>query len=139
MAAKRGAPASQQGCDIRTAIRSNRAPLPAFTVKAAITRSAAMTDFDRPEKPEDPEVLRSAAVDALRDAARQSDPREFNRLTRHALALIERARAIRHGGRSAVSEAAEAEVLQRNANMNPRPPRRRIEFIVRFWRSRTKR
>lgn len=65
-----------------------------------------MTDFGRPEESEDPNELRSAAVDALQNAARQSDPREFNRLTRHALALIERARTIRHGRESAVSEAA---------------------------------
>jgi hypothetical protein len=75
----------------------------------AITLSAAMTDLDRPEHTEDPKELRSAAVDALKDAARQSDPEEFNRLTRHALTLIERARAIGHRRRHALSDAPETE------------------------------
>jgi hypothetical protein len=42
--------------------------------RGTITLSAGMTDLDRPEEPEDPKELRSAAVDALKDAARQSDP-----------------------------------------------------------------
>jgi hypothetical protein len=33
-----------------------------------------MTDPDCPEEPEDPKELRSAAVDALQNAARQTDP-----------------------------------------------------------------
>jgi hypothetical protein len=73
-----------------------------------------MTDSDSPRESEDPKELRSAAVDALKDAARQSDPREFNRLTRHALALIERARAIGHGRRHAGSETTETQVLHRD-------------------------
>jgi hypothetical protein len=77
----------------------------------ALTLLAAMTHIDRSEEPEDPKVLRSAAVDALKDAARQSDPREFNRLTRHALALIERARASGHGRGHAVSKAAAAPTI----------------------------
>ena len=93
-----------------------------------------MTDLDPHVDPEDPQELRSAAVDALKDAARQSDPQEFNRLTRHALALIERARAIRHGRQHAVSEAAETRVLPRNDKEKPRSSRKIIEFIVRFWR-----
>ena len=93
-----------------------------------------MTDLDPHVDPEDPQELRSAAVDALKDAARQSDPQEFNRLTRHALALIERARAIRHGRQHAVSEAAETRILPRNDKEKPRSSRKIIEFIVRFWR-----
>ena len=81
-----------------------------------------MTDLDPHVDPEDPQELRSAAVDALKDAARQSDPQEFNRLTRHALALIERARAIRHGRQHAVSEAAETRVLPRNDKEKPARP-----------------
>jgi formiminotetrahydrofolate cyclodeaminase len=85
----------------------------------AITLSAAMTDLDRPEHTEDPKELRSAAVDALKDAARQSDPEEFNRLTRHALTLIERARAIGHRRRHALSDAPETEA-SRNATRSDR-------------------
>ena len=70
-----------------------------------------MTDLDPREEEEDPKELRSAAVDALKEAARQGDPQEFNRLTRHALALIERARAFGHGRQHAVSEATEKQVL----------------------------
>lgn len=66
-----------------------------------------MTDPE-PEGPkEDPTQLRSAAVEALQSAVRQSDPREFDRLTRHALALIDRARAIRRGRRRAAPEGDE--------------------------------
>jgi hypothetical protein len=93
-----------------------------------------MTDLDRPEEPEDPNELRSAAVDALKDAARQSDPREFNRLTRHALALIERASAIRQGGQHAVSKAPETQVLQKDDAVRPGLSHKIIEFIVRLWR-----
>ena len=93
-----------------------------------------MTDFDRPEEPEDPKELRSAAVDALKDAARQSDPREFNRLTHHALALIERARAIAHGRQHAGSETTETQVLHRDDAVRPSSSHKMIEFIVRLWR-----
>ena len=93
-----------------------------------------MTDLDPHEEPEDPQELRSAAVDALRDAARQSDPQEFNRLTRHALALIERARAIRHGRQYAGSEAAGTRVLPRNDKQKPHSSHKIIEFIIRLWR-----
>ena len=78
-----------------------------------------MTDLDPREEPEDPKELRSAAVDALKDAARQSDPREFNRLTRHALDLIERARAIGHGRQHAVSEAVETPASQQDTASPP--------------------
>ena len=72
-----------------------------------------MTDPDRPDAAEDPKGLRSAAVDALQNAARQTDPREFDRLTRHALALIERARAIGHGRQHAVPDVAETQVCRK--------------------------
>ena len=92
-----------------------------------------MTDLDPREEEEDPNELRSAAVDALRDAARQNDPREFNRLTRHALALIERARAIRLGRQCTVSEAAEPQVLQRDEQVKARSQHRIIEFFAAVW------
>ena len=97
-----------------------------------------MTDLDPREEPEDPKELRSAAVDALKDAARQSDPREFNRLTRHALALIERARAIGHGREHAVSEAAETSTSQQDAAS---PSDKIVELRVKLrrlfsWKSR---
>jgi hypothetical protein len=93
-----------------------------------------MTDLDPSAEAEDPQKLRSAAVDALKDAARQSDPQEFNRLTRHALALIERARAIRHGRQHAVLEADGTRVLPRNDKARPRSSHKIIEFIIRLWR-----
>ena len=93
-----------------------------------------MTDLDRPEEPEDPKELRSAAVDALKAAARQSDPREFNRLTRHALALIERARTIAHGRQHAASEEAEPQASQRDDEANPRSPHKITEFFVKLRR-----
>jgi hypothetical protein len=89
-----------------------------------------MTDLDPREEEEDPNELRSAAVDALKEAARQSDPREFNRLTRHALALIERARAIGHGRQHAVSEATETQVLQKEDAVRPGFLHKIIKFIV---------
>lgn len=66
-----------------------------------------MTDTEPEGATEDPTELRSAAVEALQSAVRQSDPREFDRLTRHALALIDRARAIRRRRRRAVPEGDE--------------------------------
>ena len=63
-----------------------------------------MTKRDPGSEPEEPSVLRRAAVEALNSAARQKDPHEFDRLTRYALALIARARAIRRGRHPNVSE-----------------------------------
>jgi hypothetical protein len=102
----------------------------------AITLSAGMTDLDRPEKPEDPKELRSAAVDALKDAARQSDPQEFNRLTRYALALIEQARAIAHVRQHVGSQEPEAQASQRDAEANLRSPHKITEFFVKLRRTR---
>jgi hypothetical protein len=97
-----------------------------------------MTELDRPEEPDDPKELRSAAVDALKDAARQSDPREFNRLTRHALALIERARAIAHGRQHAALEATATQAAQEKDEASPRSPYKITEPFVRlrrvYWR-----
>jgi hypothetical protein len=56
-----------------------------------------MTHFEPKAETEHPTKLRSAAVKALQRAARQNDPREFDRLTRHALRLLQQARAIRYG------------------------------------------
>ena len=53
-----------------------------------------MMDRDPEREEETPLALHSAAVEALRSAARQKDPNEFDRLTRYALALIERSRGI---------------------------------------------
>jgi hypothetical protein len=94
-----------------------------------------MTDLDPREEEEDPKELRSAAVDALQEAARQSDPQEFNRLTRHALALIERARAIRRGREHAVPEATETQVLRRDGAVRAGLSHKIIKFIVRLWRT----
>jgi hypothetical protein len=93
-----------------------------------------MTDPEARQEPaDDPEELRNAAVDALHHAARQSDPQEFNRLTRHALTLIERARAIGRGRPPAVSEAAETQASQKEA---ARPPysEKIVKFAARFRR-----
>ena len=92
-----------------------------------------MTDLDRPDAPEDPKGLPSAAVDALQNAARQTDPREFDRLTRHALALIERARAIGHGRQHAVSDEAKTQVFQKDDAGRPGLSHKIIKFIVSLW------
>lgn len=69
-----------------------------------------MTELKPEREQDEPEALRSAAVEALQSAAREGDPKESDRLTRHGLALIERARAIRHRPRSPISEADRATV-----------------------------
>jgi hypothetical protein len=73
-----------------------------------------MNDCRRRSAEEDAEDLRNAAVEALQSAARQSDPREFDRLTRLALRLIEWARAIRRGRRRAVSQTGSGSVSRDN-------------------------
>ena len=73
---------------------------------AAITRATIMSEPEQARE-EERAALRSAAVEALRNAARQKDPREFDRLTRYALGLIERARAVGQGRRRAGSEGDE--------------------------------
>ena len=59
-----------------------------------------MTHSEPEHEAEDPADLRNAAVKALQSAVRQHDPHEFDRLTRHALRLLQRARAIGHGLRA---------------------------------------
>jgi hypothetical protein len=60
-----------------------------------------VTYSDLPPEEEGAVELRSPRrrVSKEKRAVRQSDPREFDRLTRHALGLIERARAIQRGQR----------------------------------------
>jgi hypothetical protein len=62
-----------------------------------------VTELDPEEQDDEPATLRSAVVEALQSAARQNDPKELDRLTRYALALIERARAIRDRRQRAIS------------------------------------
>jgi hypothetical protein len=83
--------------------------------------------------------LRSAAAASLQSAARQSDPREFDRLTRHALRLIELARAIQYGRRRAVSKECKPSVSRGNFPMSEKkgPPMSRkliAELIGTLWR-----
>jgi hypothetical protein len=73
---------------------------------AAITRAAIIPEPEQARK-EEPAALLSAAIEALRNAARQKDPREFDRLTRYGLAPIERACAVGQGRRRAASERDE--------------------------------
>ena len=70
----------------------------------AITRSAVMTELDPQKEEDEPATLRSDAVAALQSAACQNDPKEFDRLTRYALTLIERARAIGYRHQRDISE-----------------------------------
>ena len=72
-----------------------------------------MMELDPASEENEPEALRSAAVEALQSAVRQSDPKESDRLTRYGLELIERAHAIGHRRRNGVSEVDGAPV--RNA------------------------
>jgi hypothetical protein len=91
-----------------------------------------MTGIEREGETENPDELRSAAVEALLSAAHQSDPREFDRLTRHALGLIQRARAIRHSLRPVRPRGAP--VLREDDGMAKReefrmPGKLRAKFI----------
>jgi hypothetical protein len=85
---------------------------------------------------DDPEELRGNAVEALRRAARQDDPREFERLTRYALRLIERARAIRQDRRRVVSnkDGEAARTVRRMAPTESpgREPAATVGFIDRL-------
>ena len=73
-----------------------------------------MDEFESRSDDEEAVELRDAAVEALQSAARQSDPREFDRLTRLGLGLIERAQVIRQG-RRAVSRSDGAPEAQDDA------------------------
>ena len=90
-------PAQSQRSHIGSASRSNHALPRSFTKVAWIARCGVMKERDPESEQEKPAALRSRAVELLQSAARQNDPREFDRLTRYALALIERARVRRHG------------------------------------------
>jgi len=81
-----------------------------------------MTELDPEGEEDEPAALRSAAIEALQSAARQNDPKEFDQLTRYALALIERARAIGHRRQSAISEADGALNGVSNASGKRRDP-----------------
>ena len=97
-----------------------------------------MTELEPEREEDEPEALRSAAVEALQSAARQSDPKESDRLTRYGLALIERARAVGHRRRDGIPEADGAPV--RNAHRieeEERPRRSRsltAKLIATLWR-----
>ena len=96
-----------------------------------------MTEFDPDgEEEEDTAALRSAAVEALQSAARQQDPKEFDRLTRYALGLIERARAITHRRRGIIAEGNGLPGEQRNRQKegpgdSTKPPGK---IIAKLWR-----
>ena len=68
-----------------------------------------MTDAKPRSDEKEVAQFRRAAIESLKDAARQSDPREFDRLTRQALDLIARARAIEHGWRREFRDRVEPE------------------------------
>lgn len=91
-----------------------------------------MTELDPEREEDEPETLRSAAVEALQSAARQSDPKESERLTRHGLALIERARAIRHRRRGTVSEADGAIVRNEPRMQETEGPRHSGTLTAKF-------
>jgi hypothetical protein len=102
-----------------------------------------MTDTEPESETQDPAELRSAALEALQSAVRQSDPREFDRLTRYALGLIDRARAIGRG-RQRAAQGAEVtsdvrkkdETAEKEASGMPRNPI--PKFIRRLWRPRSR-
>ena len=81
-----------------------------------------MTELDPDREEDEPAALRDAAVEALQNAARQNDPKEFERLTRFGLALIERARAIGRRRHRAISEADLTVVRLRSACKKRRNP-----------------
>ncbi|HKM72663.1 MAG TPA: hypothetical protein VJX94_21810 [Stellaceae bacterium] len=91
-----------------------------------------MTELDPEREEDEPETLRSAAVEALQSAARQSDPEESDRLTRHGLALIERARAIGHRRRGTISEADGATVRNDPRLQENEEPRHSGKLMAKF-------
>jgi len=78
-------------------MRSNQSPLQPCIRGSRVHARGAMTHSEPIHEAEDPATLRNAAVKALQSAVRQNDPHEFDRLTRHALRLFQRARAIGYG------------------------------------------
>jgi hypothetical protein len=97
-----------------------------------------MTELEPEREEDEPEALRGAAVEALQCAARQSDPKESDRLTRHGLALIERARAIGHRQRNGISEVDGAPVRNAHRMQEERRPRGSrsltAKLIATLWR-----
>ena len=98
-----------------------------------------MTEFDAErEEEESTAALRSAAVEALQSAARQRDPKEFDRLTRYALGLIERARAITHRRRGGISGADGADTPDEHRAEEKQGPdasrKPRAKIIAKLWR-----
>jgi len=97
-----------------------------------------MTELEPEREEDEPEALRSAAVEALQSAARQSDPKESDRLTRYGLALIERARAIGYRRRNGVSEVDGASVWNAYRAEEEERPRRSpsltAKLIATLWR-----
>jgi hypothetical protein len=91
-----------------------------------------MTELDPEREEGEPTALRSAAVEALQSAARQSDPEESDRLTRHGLALIERARAIGHRRQSGISEADGATVRNEPRMQENDGHRRSLTLAAKF-------
>ena len=79
---------------------------------AVIRRSGAMGDLEPRSEAVEARELRTAAAASLQSAARQRDPGEFDRLTRHALRLIELARAIQYGRRRPVPKEHSPSVSQ---------------------------
>jgi len=105
---------------------------------AAIRRSATMSEPEQASE-EEPAALRSAAIEALQSAARQRDPKEFDRLTRYGLALIERARAIPQRRRGVGSEGDKPASHGEQAARREKEGRGRLrnstaEFINKLWR-----
>jgi hypothetical protein len=102
-----------------------------------ITWSAVMTELEPEREEDEPEALRSAAVEALKSAARQSDPKESDRLTRHGLTLIERARAIGHrqNGTSEVDGTSMWNVSRMQEEKRPHRSRSSTaRLITTLWR-----
>ena len=127
-----------QRSDSGTAKRFNHAQPQAFTKSAVVAQCGAMTELEPQDGSENITGLRSAAVKALESAARQSDPEEFDRLTRHALMLIERARAIGHRRRSVASEAEATDMRGEHRVQEkdgPRPSRKfTAKSVAVLWR-----
>jgi thioesterase domain-containing protein len=94
-----------------------------------------MTGLEPEREDEETAELRNAAVEALQSAVRQQDPKESDRLTRYALALIDRARAIRQRGRAISKEGRPVMPDARRRKEDPGPGRKSMaEFIGKLRR-----
>jgi hypothetical protein len=82
--------------------------------------------------------LRDAAVKALQDAVRQTDHREFKRLVRYALGLLELARRKWYGGKVAIVEPTDPKNGTAKGGERLAAARRiKAEFIGKIRRSRS--